>query len=114
MQRLKRDILSIDDDEGRKESASRIERFLFDVRVTISRLTEETKKKPIGLPMIGGINLPGIEIPTFDGNVLNWQLFWEQFQAAFHDKPHLWEVDKLTYLRDALIKIDRQGMSSRD
>ena len=49
-----------------------------------------------------GVNLPRIEIPTFDGNILNWRLFWEQFQAAVHDKPQLEEVDKLTYLRDAL------------
>ena len=52
--------------------------------------------------MMAGINLPRIEIPTFNGNILNWRLFWEQFQAAIHDKPQLGEVDKLTYLQDAL------------
>ena len=52
--------------------------------------------------MMAGVNLPRIEIPTFDGNILNWRLFWEQFQAAVHDKPQLGEVDKLTYLRNAL------------
>ena len=55
------------------------------------------------MPVISGTNLPRIEIPTFDGNILNWRLFWEQFQAAVHDKPHLGKVEKLiTYLRDAL------------
>ena len=49
-----------------------------------------------------GVNLPRIEIPTFDGNILNWRLFWEQFKAAVHDKPQLKEVDKLTYLWDVL------------
>ena len=48
------------------------------------------------------LNLTRIEIPTFDGNILNWRLFWEGFQAAVHDKPHLGEIDKLTYLWDAL------------
>ena len=33
---------------------------------------------------------------------MNWHLFWEQFQAAVHDKPQLEEADKLTYLLDAL------------
>ena len=51
---------------------------------------------------MAGVNLPKIDIPTFDGNILNWRLFWEQFQAAVYDKAHLGEIDKLTYLRDAL------------
>ena len=49
-----------------------------------------------------GMSLPCIEISKFDGNILKWHLLWEQFQAAVHGKPHLEEVDKLTYLRDAL------------
>ena len=49
---------------------------------------------------MGGVNLPRIKIPTFDDNILNWQMFWVQFQAAFHGKPQLGEVDKLTYLQD--------------
>ena len=52
--------------------------------------------------MLVGVNLPWIEIPTFGSSILNWRLFWEQFQAAVHDKPQLGEVDKLTYLRDVL------------
>ena len=66
-------------------------------------MEESAKKEPdIKVMPMSGINLPRIEIPTFDGNILNWRLFWEQFQAAVHDKPHLGEIDKLTYLRDAL------------
>ena len=49
-----------------------------------------------------GVNLPRIEIPKFDVNILNSRPFWEQFRAAVHDKPHLGEVDRLTYLRDAI------------
>ena len=33
---------------------------------------------------------------------MNWRLFWEQFQAAVHDKPHLEDVDKLSNLRDVV------------
>ena len=85
-----------------EKKASRTERSLFEARVAISSLTEETKRKLIVLPMMGELSLPRIEILTFDGNILNWWLFWEQFQVAVHDKPHLEEVDKLTYLRVAL------------
>ena len=104
---LQMEILSLDDYGWRLERASGVERTLFGLKVALSRLMEETKgeldsKKVVGVPMLSGANLPRIEIPTFDGNILNWRLFWEQFQAAVHDKPHLGEIDKLTYLRDAL------------
>ena len=107
LQGVKKDILSLDDFGERLEWVSNIKRILSKLRITISRLTEEIKKEPepreaIRIPVMSGINLPRIEIPTFDGNILNWRLFWEQFQAAVHDKEHLGEIDKLTYLRDAL------------
>ena len=52
--------------------------------------------------MMGGVNFPQIEIHTFDGTILNWQPFQGHFQAAVHNKLHLGDVDKLTYLWDAL------------
>ena len=113
LQGLKREILFIEDYEERKERASRIVHLLFEARVTISRLTEEEKKAPtgdrLGMPMMDGVNLPRIAVPKFDGNILNWRPFWEQFQAAVHEKPHLEKVDKLTYLRDAIYVI--QGLT---
>ena len=47
LQGLKREFLSIDDCEGCKDRASWIKHSLFDVRVTISRLTEEQRKNPL-------------------------------------------------------------------
>ena len=59
-------------------------------------LTGQSKKVPIlqeiGMPMMGGVNLPQIEVPTFDGTILNWRPFWEQFQAAVHNISHTWEL----------------------
>ena len=37
------------------------------------------------MPRMAGVHLPLTEIPTFDSNILNWHLFWEQFQAIVHD-----------------------------
>ena len=54
------------------------------------------------MPVLGGVNLTRIVIATFDGNILNWGPFCEQFQAAIHDKPQLTEVDKLSFLQDAI------------
>ena len=35
-----------------------------------------------------GERLSKLDMPTFDGDILNWVIFWEQF-AAFHDHSHL-------------------------
>ena len=59
-------------------------------------------REAIRIPVMSGINVPRIEIPTFDGNIWNWRLFWEQFQAAVNDKEHLREIGKLMYLHDTL------------
>ena len=75
--------MSLVDFRGRLERASHVERILFILRVHISRLTEERKKEPdskvVGTPLVAGVNLPKIDIPTFDSNILNWRLVWEQF-----------------------------------
>ena len=98
--------MSLDDYEGREQRATRMERSMFDLRVAISDLTDEPKKEPAiettGMPTTSGVNLPRIEVPTFDGNILNWRIFWEQFDSAIHSKSTLTDSDKLTYLRDAL------------
>ena len=43
-----------------------------------------------------------IDVPTFDSNIMNWVVFWEQFDAAIHSKCQLSNADKLMYLRHAL------------
>ena len=60
--------MSLEDFEGRLARASHIEHTLSDLRVTIYRLVEKAKKEPDTkvMPMMSGINLPRIEIPTFD------------------------------------------------
>ena len=30
-------------------------------------------------PVESGVRLPKLETPKFDGNLLNWRVFWEQF-----------------------------------
>jgi len=44
---------------------------------------------------------PHLEITLFDGNVLKWQEFWDQFEAAIH-KAKYSSVDKMNYLKSRL------------
>ena len=101
------DLLSIDDADDLEERGTRLERLLCDLSVTIKRLAGSKEEKPTpptasGAMGMSGIQLPRIEVPTFDGNILSWRIFWEQFDSTIHSKTHLTDSDKLTYLRDAL------------
>ena len=43
-----------------------------------------------------------MNIPTFDGNIFNWDTFWQQFDMPIQSKAQLNYTEKLAYLRDAL------------
>ena len=46
--------------------------------------------------------LPKLNIPTFAGDVLQWQSFWDCFEAAVHHNRSITGVQKLNYLRAQL------------
>ena len=46
--------------------------------------------------------VPKVSVPTFDGKVLSWKSFCEQFDATIHSKAGLNETDKLMHFQDAL------------
>ena len=46
--------------------------------------------------------LPRMEIKKFDGNILNWQSFWDQFASAVHERRELTDIDKFNYLKSLL------------
>ena len=48
------------------------------------------------------LKLPKLELPKFDGDVLKFQNFWEQFEAAVHDNDNVPAVQKFTYQRSVL------------
>ena len=49
-----------------------------------------------------GVRLPKLAVPTFDGNILHWRQFWEQFCVSIHNRPNLSNAEKLVYLQHAL------------
>ena len=103
---IKRDILSVEDAENLEDKAITLQRLLQTLKTDVKRLRGIQKEKPTpsvnGVIGIAGIQLPKTEVPTFDGNILNGNTFWEQFKSSIHNKPQLTDSDKLTYLRDAL------------
>ena len=43
-----------------------------------------------------------LELPKFDGDIINWRGFWDQFQVAIHENETIAETDKFTYLKSFL------------
>ena len=46
--------------------------------------------------------LPKLYLPTFSGDPLTWQSFWDSFEAAVHSNSVLDDVQKFNYLRAQL------------
>ena len=55
-----------------------------------------------GVPTDKGMKLPKLEVPTFDGQMINWHSFWEQFEISVHNRRSLSDSEKLVYLKQAL------------
>jgi len=41
-------------------------------------------------------------VPTFDGDILKWKSFWDQFSVSIHKRSHLTAAEKMAYLQNAL------------
>ena len=48
------------------------------------------------------LKLPKLDVPTFDGKVIHWRSFWEQFDISIHSRSKLSDTEKLVYLKNAL------------
>ena len=46
-----------------------------------------------------GFKLPNIKLQKFDGNPLEWNIWFELFQTAIGNNPRLSPVEKITYLQ---------------
>ena len=73
---------------------------LTDLIVTVMDTKSEHSSPPKANTT--SIKLPKLSIPKFDGDVLNWRTFWEQFQVSIHNRDHLSDAEMLAYLKDAL------------
>ena len=71
------------------------------VHVSLSSMhTHDTSATPHAFQNVS--RLPKLSLPTFSGDSLQWQTFWDSFNAAVHLNPSLSGVQKFNYLRAQL------------
>ena len=93
--------LDLTDDDELNVLQTNLEKALFKTSLQIRRLLKAHVSAP-STSERKGVRLPKLDVPTFDGNILNWRSFWEQFQVSVHDRSNLAESEKLVYLQHAL------------
>ena len=82
-----------------------LEARLFDCSHSLKKLLGAHASRPSGTPTTAtekASKLPKLDVPTFDGDVLHWQQFWEQFEVAVHSRRSLSDAEKLVYLQQAI------------
>ena len=70
---ISNETLSLDsDDEGLSERETKLSKIVFDVSLKIKRLLQPQSSASPTPDGEGGLKLPKLDVPTFDGNIINW------------------------------------------
>ena len=105
---IRRDLLSSELEESDELVVlpATLESDMFNSSIKIKKLISSstpTSAVPTTSPSESkGVRLPKLEVPTFDGDILNWRSFWEQFSVSVHSRPSLSDSEKLVYLQQSL------------
>ena len=97
------DIITLPDEGTLRDSALGLEYELSTLSVDIKRLRlDEAQIPKTDKAPDTGLELAKIGVPAFDGNILAWASFWEQFDISVHSNSRLQDAVKLAYLKEAL------------
>jgi hypothetical protein len=69
-----------------------LEKQVFDCSVCKKKLLSSApgiSKAHVASLESKGVRLPKLDVPMFDGSILNWRSFWEQFCVAVHSHASL-------------------------
>lgn len=96
--------MGLDDTDELMRNHGDLDKGIFDCTLRIKQLLRPTKDSATSSATgdSSGVKLPKLDVPSFNGNILNWQTFWEQFCISIHERSHLSDAEKLVYLRQAL------------
>ena len=65
-----------------------LEKLHFSCFHKVRKLLNSHAPSSVSVPAADGkgLKLPKLEVPTFDGDLLHWRQFWEQFSISLHDR----------------------------
>ena len=77
---------------------------IFSMLITVKKLLfpSPSSESNTRSPGAQTVKLPKIDVPTFDGELLHWQTFWEQFSISVDQRSDISDAEKLVYLRHSL------------
>ena len=102
---LYNDLLAMDvtDEDELLVLHSKLEKLLFDIshktKKSLSTTFVESSSSTVNS---AGVKLPKLNVPTFDGNIIHWKQFWEQFTVSVHNRSNLSNAEKIIYLQHAI------------
>ena len=98
--------IGLDDKDELFAQHTALEKLQFGCSHKARQLIGSRKLGPTTTPAVEekGVKLPKLDVPSFDGDVLNWRQFWEQFSVSVHDRKSLSDAEKLVYLQQAINK----------
>ena len=97
--------LMVDESDNLNTTVLKMDHGIFDMSLEIKRLLYNPGHAPEATTPTAetrGVKLPKIDVPMFDGDILHWQTFWEQFSVAIHDHADISDIEKLVYLHHSL------------
>ena len=63
----------------------------LDIQLVLSKTTTDNQ-----------IRLPKLSLKEYDGSLLSWNSFWNQFDVSVHKNVNLSDMRKFTYLKSLL------------
>ena len=127
LQGLNSKIVNITDVENMEDEIFSAEEFTIDTEIAIQRLRAyrdsmntragqviENNSARLLLPEEATSNvtvstyssntsqfhkLPKLTLPTFDGDILKWQTFWDSFESTVHNNASLTDIQRFSYLK---------------
>ena len=57
------------------------------------------------------VKLPKLDFPRYNGDLLEYKEFWDQFEVSVHNHPGLSAVEKFTYLKNGLGGVAKETVS---
>lgn len=72
------------------------------ILLALTSATTSTTPPSATVPSTSNLKIPKLESPTFDGDILNWTRFWEQFSISINEREGLTDAEKFVYLQQSL------------